>query len=108
MEQIRIENLMGGVGPILKRDLLLDPHVRRHCRLYAELTLLPGSSIGENAHVGESETYYILSGSGILNDNGTTRRVGPGDAVFTGYGQHHGLVNDGAENLVLMALVMLD
>lgn len=49
--------------------------------------------IGYHVHDGESETYYILSGRGIFNDNGTVVEVGPGDVTFTGDGegpQHRG------------------
>lgn len=108
MEAKRTEGLGGGQGPALVRDLLLDPQAKRHCRLYSQITLLPGSSVGIHEHRNESETYFILSGSGLYHDNGTDRRVGPGDATFTGHGQTHGLINDTDQELVFMALILLD
>lgn len=108
MEAKRVEGLGGGKGPALTVDLLLDPQARRHCRLYSQITLPPGSSVGYHEHRNESETYYILSGSGLYQDNGAERRVGPGDATFTGHGQFHGIINDTDQDLVFMALILLD
>ena len=55
-----------------------------------------------------SETYYILSGKGIYSDNGTLRMVSAGDVTFTPDGKGHGLTNSGDEDLVFMALIILD
>lgn len=67
-----------------------------------------GCEIGYHEHHNESETYYIISGQGVYNDNGTNRPVSAGDITFTPDGFGHGLDNTGTENLVLMALVILD
>ena len=72
------------------------------------ITLEPGCEIGYHEHHNESETYYIISGQGVYNDNGTNRPVSAGDITFTPDGFGHGLDNTGTENLVLMALVILD
>ena len=64
--------------------------------------------LGSHEHHGESETYYIVSGSGIYSDNGALRMVKAGDVTFTPDGQGHALTNSGDEDLVFMALIILD
>jgi mannose-6-phosphate isomerase-like protein (cupin superfamily) len=74
-----------------------------------EVTLEPGCSLGFHMHYGESETYYILTGEGEYNDNGTSwRHVKAGDITFTPDGRGHGLANTGNTDLVFMALIIKD
>lgn len=75
-------------------------------RLFAHMILAPGESIGEHTHTGDNEIYYILSGSGTYNDNGTTVTVHPGDTTVCNDGEMHGLVNDGTEPIELIALIL--
>ena len=104
----RIENMAGGQGHVLIKRLLNEKQLNGKCGLYAEVTLEPGCSLGYHEHHNESETYYILSGKGIYSDNGTLRMVKAGDVTFTPDGQGHGMTNTGDEDLVFMALIMLD
>ena len=104
----RVENMAGGQGHALIKRLLDEKQCNGKCRLYAEVTLEPGCSLGYHEHHNESETYYILSGKGIYSDNGTLRMVSAGDVTFTPDGQGHGLTNSGDEDLVFMALIILD
>ena len=104
----RIENMAGGQGHVLIKRLLNEKQLNGKCGLYAEVTLEPGCSLGYHEHHNESETYYILSGKGIYSDNGTLRMVKAGDVTFTSDGQGHGMTNTGDEDLVFMALIILD
>ena len=92
------EHMRGGKGHVIMKHLLGEKELNGKCRLYAEITLEPGCEIGYHQHLNESETYYIISGQGVYNDNGT----------FTPNGFSHGLDNTGSENLVMMALIILD
>ena len=74
---------------------------------YAEVKLEPGCSVGYHEHHNESETYYILSGEGQYNDNGTIRTVKKGEVTFTGSGFGHGMENVSNENLVFIGLILL-
>lgn len=105
---LRVEGLAGGKGHVLIKHLLDAEQMKRSARMYAEVTLEPGCEIGFHKHTNESETYYVLAGSGDYNDNGTIRKVGVGDVTFTPNGFSHGLLNTGTENLVIMALILLD
>lgn len=102
------EHMRGGKGHVIMKHLLGEKELNGKCRIYAEITLEPGCEIGYHEHHNESETYYIISGQGVYNDNGTNRPVSAGDITFTPDGFGHGLDNTGTENLVLMALVILD
>ena len=104
----RVENMAGGEGHVLIKRLLDEKQLNGKCRMYSEVTLEPGCSLGYHEHHNESETYYILSGKGIYSDNGTLRMVQAGDVTFTPDGMGHGLTNSGDEDLVFMALIILD
>ena len=75
-------------------------------RVFNHVVLRPGCEIGWHLHRGDGETYYILKGHGIYNDNGTETEVGPGDVTFTDDGEGHALLNDGEEDLELIALIL--
>ena len=108
MEIRRVENMAGGKGHVIIKDLLGEKELNGKCRMYAEVTVEPGCSLGYHEHHGESETFYILQGFGDFDDNGTVRQVKPGDVTFTPSGSGHALVNTGVSNLVFMALIILD
>ena len=108
MEIRRVENMAGGKGHVIIKDLLGEKELNGKCRMYAEVTVEPGCSLGYHEHHGESETFYILQGFGDFGDNGTVRQVKPGDVTFTPSGSGHALVNTGVSNLIFMALIILD
>lgn len=109
MKISRIENMCGGKGHVIIKEILEEEQLNGKCRLYAQVTLEPGCTLGYHEHQGESETYYILSGKGEYNDNGLYHReVVPGDITFTPSGKGHGLANTGNTDLVFMALIILD
>lgn len=66
-----------GVGEITVRSLLNGPEeMSQKGRVFGHTTVYPGSEIGYHIHNGDSETYYILSGKGRYNDNGTIVEIG--------------------------------
>ncbi len=75
-------------------------------RVFNHLHLAPGCEIGWHVHKGDGETYYILRGRGLYNDNGVTVEVGPGDVTFTDSGEGHALLNHGEEELEAIALIL--
>ena len=75
MKTERVENMAGGRGHVLIKHILGEEELNGKCRLYAEVTIEPGCSLGYHEHHGESETYYILKGEGNYDDNGTIRPV---------------------------------
>ena len=109
MKISRIEHMCEGNGHVIIKELLDEQQLNGKCGLYAEVTLEPGCSLGFHMHYGESETYYIITGEGEYNDNGTSwRHVKAGDITFTSDGRGHGLANTGNTDLVFMALIIKD
>ena len=104
----RKESLRGGNGHVDFKHLLGETEMNGKCRLFAELKLERNCSIGYHVHQGESETYYILSGEGVYNDNGASKPVKAGDVTFTASGCGHALINSGTADLVFIALIILD
>ena len=51
-------------------DKLLDGCGPENMRFYARVLLKPGMEVHRHQHIEESESYFILSGSGIFDDNG--------------------------------------
>ena len=77
-------------------------------RTFALAQLKPGEEVEFHIHNNESESYYILSGSGVYNDNGTEMEIFPGTVTFTPSGTGHGIKNNGSELLEFVALILLD
>ena len=96
-----------GPGTISCKELLKVPEeMYDKGRFFGHTTVMPGSGIGYHIHEKESETYYILKGTGRFNDNGTVKIVKPGDVTFTGAGEGHGLDEVGEEPLEVIALIL--
>ena len=67
MSELRVErkeNMAGGKGHVIIKHILEDKELNGKCKMYAEVTLEPGCSLGYHEHHNESETYYILRGEG--------------------------------------------
>ena len=70
------------------------------------LLLRPGCEVGWHIHHGDGETYYVLKGRGLYNDNGTEVEVGPGDVTFVDAEEGHALKNIGEGDLEAIALIL--
>jgi quercetin dioxygenase-like cupin family protein len=97
--------MRGGEGTVSLVHLV-ECEKEKNIRMLAELTLPPGASIGSHRHDGETEYFLVLSGGGLVNDNGTERAVRAGDAIITGNGAFHSVKNTGTEALVMHALIV--
>ncbi len=101
------EKMRAGNGSVHLQDIFNVDELKGKCRLFSQITLESGCSIGSHQHDQEEEIYYILSGTGIVDDNGQVKNIGPGDAVKTGGGEYHSITNTGDEPLVFMAVILL-
>ncbi|MCL2852675.1 MAG: cupin domain-containing protein [Defluviitaleaceae bacterium] len=100
------ENRFGGNGKVVMDHVMEKTDVLGNCRLFARVTLEPGCSIGYHQHDKEEEIYYILSGQAVVNDNGETRTVYPGDAVYTGNGAFHSIENQSDAPLEFLGVIL--
>ena len=86
--------------------MLTGEELGEHCKMFSRVTIKPGCSLGYHEHHGETETYYVLSGTGIYDDNGTEVTIEAGDVTFCKDGDGHGVRNAGDEDLVFAALIL--
>ena len=49
----RVENMAGGKGHVIIKHILGDKEMHGNCRMYAEVTLEPGCSLGYHEHHGD-------------------------------------------------------
>jgi mannose-6-phosphate isomerase-like protein (cupin superfamily) len=105
MKSEKKEKMRDGEGTVTF-NYLVDCEKEKNVRMLAELTLPPGASIGYHRHDSETEYYFIISGSGSVNDNGTERAVKVGDSVITGNGASHSIKNTGVVPLVFHAVIV--
>ena len=107
MEKEVRERMRGGTGSVEILHIFRPAELKGKTRLLARLRLPPGSSIGYHMHEREEEIFYIISGTGLVTEQGVSSPVGPGDAVLTGGGGGHSLENTGVEPLELIATILV-
>ena len=106
--EMKIENkehMRDGEG-VAKLTYLLDGSTQKNARMFAEITLDPGCSIGYHQHDSETEYYFIISGTGTVNDDGNDVQVKQGDSIITGNGASHSIKNTGSVPLVFHAVIV--
>lgn len=101
------ENAQGEVKMFL-HNLADFPGRNPKVRMFSIAKLKPGEEVEFHIHTGEFESYYIISGKGLYQDNDEFVEVEPGTVTFTPSGQGHGIKNIGDEILEFVALVILD
>lgn len=92
-------NFKGGLNSIFGK-MFFDGSVRI-LRAYIPV----GSSIGYHQHEENAEIMYILSGCGVLTEDGVERMVSAGQSTYCAKGHFHGLLNNGTEDLHFFAVV---
>ena len=101
------EHMRGGEGSVQVLEMMPNGTMA-HCRMFSKLTIKPGCSIGQHDHNKETEYYWILQGEGVVTEADGDKHVKAGDLVITGGGASHAIRNDGKEDLVFLALIILD
>lgn len=101
------DSLRGGTGSAIFKDLAQEGSVK-HCRLFSEITLEKGCSIGNHDHVNETEYYWIVEGEGIVTEADGEKVVTKGDLVITGGGASHAIRNEKDTPLRFAAIIILD
>lgn len=99
------EHMRGGEGCVTIKHIFKTDDFTAKVRLCAQLTIPAGAGIGLHEHAGEDEVYFITGGAGLLDDGKTKTRVTAGDAVLTGNGQSHAVLNDGDIPLEITAFI---
>lgn len=99
-------HMRGGEGTVQLEAFMDIDQMPAHYRLFSEITLASGCSIGKHVHEGESEIFYILEGEGVLDDNGVERRVHPGDVCVCYDGEAHAIANHTEQTLRFLGCIV--
>ena len=106
-QQVEFKCIREGVGDTEMHKLLNGAdEMYGKGRMFNHMVLAPGNTIGGHNHSGDNEIFYILSGEGEYNDNGTVVTVTPGDVCVCNDGEYHSLANKGSESLEFIALIL--
>ena len=101
------KTIFGGEGQAFIRQILNGPEeMYGKGRVFSLLHLEPGCEVGWHIHHGDGETYFILRGRGLYNDNGQSAEVFPGDVTFVDDGEGHALRCISDEPLEAIALIL--
>ncbi|MBR1581007.1 MAG: cupin domain-containing protein [Selenomonadaceae bacterium] len=103
---IKAMNKAGGKGEITITHLLTPAELDGKCLMFAMVTIPPGASLGVHPHNGNTETYHILQGEALYNDNGNEIKIGAGTTTFCPNGEVHGIENIGQDDLIFVALII--
>ncbi len=105
-EKIIRDKMYGGNGKVLI-EKLWDPEIdlKANNRLFAKLTIEPGSTIGFHNHENEEEVFVILKGVAEVDDNGKKEILTPGDTILTANGAGHSIQPIGDETLEVLAVI---
>jgi mannose-6-phosphate isomerase-like protein (cupin superfamily) len=68
----------------------------------AEATLEPDQATERHYHRATEEIYLVTKGSGLMEVDGETRAVRPGDAILIPPGTWHSLENNGSSDLRIL------
>ena len=60
MKTVVKENANGGKGQVVVKYILDDNELNAKCKMFAEVTIAPGCSLGYHEHHGESERARVL------------------------------------------------
>lgn len=107
-QKTRVWNNEQGNTAYTLTDLTAFDEKNPKLRLYAHVRVQPGEEVAYHTHQNESESYYILSGKGLYQDNEKEYTVVPGAVTLTTSGNGHAIRNIGEDVLEFMALILLD
>ena len=100
------ENLRGGNGTVGFTHFATPAELNDKGRLFSNITLKPGCSIGYHVHEQESELFYLMKGKALYNDNGTEYTLSAGDVMICPPGTGHAIDNIGEEDVELCAVIV--
>lgn len=99
--------MRGGEGSVTVVGLISKEELLNKGRLFANLVIEPGSSIGYHVHEADCEIFYIKKGTAVYNDNGLENIIlSEGDVAITPAGSGHAVRNDSQGILEIIALIL--
>ncbi len=108
MKVLSRPKLRDGYGTVDFLHIVPEGFRPEKCRLFSEMILEKGCSVGRHDHTNETEIYYVLQGEGIINDNGIIRPFKVGDCNVCGCGDFHAVSNENDTTLKILAVIIKD
>ena len=99
-------NMREGNGTVELTSFATPEELNNKGRLFANITLKPGVSIGYHVHEADSELFYLMKGQALYNDNGTECILNAGDVMICPAGTGHAIANNGEEDVELCAVIV--
>lgn len=106
LEQKIVEKPRDGRGRAIMMAYEANMGFQGEIGIIAMMQVEPDSEIGYHKHEDDMEMYLILDGIPRVNDNGTMDVMNPGDLLITKQGESHGLINDTAEPVTFLAMII--
>ena len=100
------ENMRGGNGTVEITNFVTPTELNDKGRLFANITLRPGCSIGYHVHENDSEIFYLMKGEALYNDNGVDHILTAGDVMVCPAGTGHSVANNGSEDVEICAVIV--
>lgn len=100
--------MRGGNGDVFMTSLFAPGVCNPKIKMMKILTFEQGAGIGYHVHENEQEIFYVISGEGEYNDNGTPAVLRAGDSCITQSGEGHCVGNRSEEPLKLFAVIIAD
>ena len=100
------EKMRGGNGTVEITNFATPEELNNKGRLFANITLRPGCSIGYHVHENDTELVYSMKGEALYNDNGTECVLSAGDVMICPAGTGHAVANNGQEDVELCAVIV--
>lgn len=100
------ENMRGGNGTVEITNFASPEELYEKGRLFANITLKPGCSIGFHVHEKDSELFYLMKGEVLYNDNGVEYTLSAGDVMLCPAGTGHAVANNSEENAEICAVIV--
>ena len=102
------EKMRGGNGTVEITNFATPEELNNKGRLFANITLKPGTSIGYHVHEADSELFYLMKGTVLYNDNGTECTLTAGDVMICPVGTGHSIANNGTEDAEVCAVIVYE
>jgi len=100
------EHMRDGNGIVEITNFATPEELNNKGRLFANITLNPGCSIGYHVHEKDSELFYIMKGQVLYNDNGEECVLSAGDVMLCPAGTGHAIACNGDEAAEVCAVIV--
>ena len=103
-EPVRIQGVHGGHGELLWKCFVRLHMTHSPIAGFEYVSVPAGTAIGHHRHSRTEEIYFVLSGRGLMDQDGDRFEVGPGDLIMTRRDVTHGMDVLGDEPVEILVI----